>query len=115
MMMVVFILGCFLDWIAILLIVVPIFIPVVQELEQNVIWFSTLICVNLQMAYLTPPFGMSMFYLKGIAPPEMTMTHIYKGVGPFVALQWIGLSLCMYFPQIILWIPQLLFGIDAIK
>jgi TRAP-type mannitol/chloroaromatic compound transport system permease large subunit len=56
-----------------------------------------------------------MFYLKGIAPPEMTMTHIYKGVGPFVALQWIGLLLCMYFPQIVLWIPQLIFGIDAIK
>jgi tripartite ATP-independent transporter DctM subunit len=115
MMAVVFILGCFLDWIAILLIVVPIFMPVVQELEQNVIWFSTLICVNLQMAYLTPPFGMSMFYLKGIAPPEMTMAHIYKGVVPFVALQWIGLLLCMYFPRIILWIPQLIFGIDAIK
>uniref|UniRef100_A0A7C4RSZ1 TRAP transporter large permease subunit n=1 Tax=Desulfatirhabdium butyrativorans TaxID=340467 RepID=A0A7C4RSZ1_9BACT len=110
MMGIVFFLGCFLDWLGILLIVTPIFMPVSQQLGFNQLWFGTLICVNLQMAFLTPPFGYSLFYLKGIAPPEMTIYHIYKGVIPFVILQWIGLFVCIFWPEIILWAPRAFFG-----
>jgi tripartite ATP-independent transporter DctM subunit len=110
MMGIVFFLGCFLDWLGILLIVTPIFIPVTMELGMNQLWFGTLICVNLQMAFLTPPFGYSLFYLKGIAPPEMTIYHIYKGIIPFVCLQWVGLFLCIFIPDIIMWAPKTFFG-----
>jgi tripartite ATP-independent transporter DctM subunit len=110
MMGIVFFLGCFLDWLGILLIVTPIFIPVTQQLGFNQLWFATLICMNLQMAFLTPPFGYSLFYLKGIAPPEMTIYHIYKGVIPFVILQWVGLIICIVWPDIIMWAPRAFFG-----
>jgi tripartite ATP-independent transporter DctM subunit len=114
MMGCVFLLGMFIDWIGILLIIVPIFMPIAYELGFNPIWFSTLICVNLQMAFLTPPFGYSMFYLKGIAPKEMTMIHIYKGVVPFIILQWVALIICVSYPDFVLWIPRLLFGEGAV-
>jgi tripartite ATP-independent transporter DctM subunit len=110
MMGIVFFLGCFIDWLGILLIVVPVFAPVVDEIGFNTLWFGTLICVNLQMAFLTPPFGYSLFYLRGIAPPEMTMGLIYKGVVPFICLQWLGLILCIFFPEIVLWLPRAFFG-----
>jgi tripartite ATP-independent transporter DctM subunit len=113
MMGIVFFLGCFLDWLGILLIVVPIFTPIANELGFSPLWFGTLICVNLQMAFLTPPFGYSLFYMKGIAPPEMNIYHIYKGVVPFVILQWIGLILCIFIPEIVLWAPQAFFGPSA--
>jgi TRAP-type mannitol/chloroaromatic compound transport system permease large subunit len=70
--------------------------------------------VNLQMAFLTPPFGYSLFYLKGIAPEEMTIVHIYKGVVPFICLQWAGLIICILFPYLVLWLPRLMFGADAV-
>ena len=110
MMGIVFFLGMFIDWLGILLIVIPIFSPLAWELGFNQIWFAALICVNLQMAFLTPPFGYSLFYLRGIAPPEMTIIHIYKGVIPFIILQWIALILCIIFPEIILWLPRWAFG-----
>jgi len=109
MMGCVFFLGMFIDWLGILLIVLPIFIPITQELGFDQLWFATLICVNLQMAFLTPPFGYSLFYLKGIAPEEMTIMHIYKGVVPFISLQWIGLITCIIFPELVLWLPQAIF------
>ena len=114
MMGCVFVLGMFIDWIGILLIVVPIFIPIAEELGFSLVWFATLICVNLQMAFLTPPFGYSMFYLKGIAPPEMTMIHIYKGVVPFIALQWLALIICVQFPEFVLYLPRMIFGEGAV-
>ncbi len=109
MMGCVFFLGMFIDWLGILLIVLPIFIPITQELGFDQLWFATLICVNLQMAFLTPPFGYSLFYLKGIAPEEMTIMHIYKGVVPFISLQWIGLITCIIFPELVLWLPRAIF------
>jgi len=110
MMGIVFFLGMFLDWLGILLIVTPIFGPVSMELGFNPLWFGALICVNLQMAFLTPPFGYSLFYLKCIAPPEMSIYHIYRGVIPFVILQWVGLLLCIFVPDIIMWAPRAFFG-----
>jgi TRAP-type mannitol/chloroaromatic compound transport system permease large subunit len=65
------------------------------------------------MAFLTPPFGYSLFYLRGIAPPEMTIVHIYKGVVPFIVLQWVALILCIVFPELILWLPRVAFGVSV--
>jgi tripartite ATP-independent transporter DctM subunit len=110
MQLVVVLLGMFIDWIGILYIVIPIFTPVVLELGFDPLWFGMVICVNLQISFLSPPFAYSMFYLKGIAPPEVTMGQIYKGVFPFIALQIIGLTLIIIFPQLILWLPSLMMG-----
>ncbi len=110
MMGIVFFLGMFIDWLGILLIVIPVFTPVAQELGFDPLWFGTLICVNLQMAFLTPPFGYSLFYLRGIAPPEMTMGKIYKGVIPFICLQWVGLIACVLYHPLIMYLPTALFG-----
>lgn len=106
MMVVIFILGMLIDWIGILFIVVPIFTPVIQSLGFDVLWFSLVVCVNLQMSFISPPFAYSIFYLKGVAPPEVTMAHIIKGVIPFLILQAIGTFLVVIFPQLILWLPS---------
>ncbi len=110
MQLVVILLGMFIDWIGILYIVIPIFTPVVLQLGFDPLWFGMVICVNLQISFLSPPFAYSMFYLKGIAPPEVTMGQIYKGVFPFIALQIIGLTLIIIFPELILWLPSLMMG-----
>ena len=107
MMFVVFILGAFIDWIAILFIAIPIFTPIAATLGFDPLWFAIVICVNLQMSFLTPPFAYSMFYLKGIAPPSVTMGDIYWGVVPFIGLQVIALVLCIVFPQLIMWLPRI--------
>ncbi|WP_305043145.1 TRAP transporter large permease [Geoalkalibacter sp.] len=110
MMLVVFILGMFIDWAAILLVVVPIFTPIAMDLGFDPLWFAMLICVNLQTSFLTPPFGYALFYFKGVAPPEYTMSDVYRGILPFVAIQILGLILMILFPQIITWLPKVFFG-----
>jgi tripartite ATP-independent transporter DctM subunit len=110
MMAVVFMMGMFIDWAAILLVVVPIFTPIAMDLNFDPLWFAMLICLNLQTSFLTPPFGYSLFYFKGVAPPEYTMPAIYKGIIPFVGIQVIGLALMIIFPQIITWLPSVFFG-----
>jgi tripartite ATP-independent transporter DctM subunit len=106
MLVVVFLLGMFIDWIGILFIVIPIFTPIALELGFNPLWFALVICTNLQMSFLTPPFAYSMFYLKGIAPDDVTMVQIYRGVFPFIGLQVIGLALVIIFPPLTLWLPS---------
>ena len=106
MMVVIFILGMLIDWIGILFIVVPIFTPVITGLGFDSLWFAMVVCVNLQMSFLSPPFAYAIFYLKGVAPPEVTMMHIIKGVIPFLILQAIGTVLVILFPQLILWLPS---------
>lgn len=110
MMFIIFILGMIIDWIGILFIIVPVFIPVAIKLGFNPLWFGLLICVNLQMSFLTPPFAYSIFFLKGVAPPEVSTHDIYRGVIPFVILQMIGLAICILFPQVILWLPTVSLG-----
>jgi tripartite ATP-independent transporter DctM subunit len=110
MMAVVFLMGMFIDWAAILLVVVPIFTPIAMDLDFNPLWFAMLICINLQTSFLTPPFGYSLFYFKGVAPPEYTMPKIYKGILPFIIIQVVGLALMIIFPQIITWLPSVFFG-----
>lgn len=100
------VLGLFLDEIGIILLCVPIFLPVITELGFDPVWFGILFLVNAQMDYITPPFGYTLFYLKGVAPKTVSMGDIYRAVYPFVILQAIGLALCMIFPQIILWLPS---------
>ncbi len=110
MMAIVFFMGMFIDWAAILLVTVPIFTPIAMELDFNPLWFAMLMCVNLQTSFLTPPFGYALFYFKGVAPGEITIAHIYRGIIPFVILQLIGLALLVIFPQTITWLPDLVFG-----
>ena len=110
MMAVVFVMGMFIDWAAILLVVVPIFTPIAMDLDFNPLWFAMMVCINLQTSFLTPPFGYALFYFKGVAPPEYTMGDVYRGILPFVAIQLIGLATLIFFPEIITWLPGVFFG-----
>lgn len=105
----IFIMGMFLDWVGILLVFVPVLSPIIITLGLDPLWFALVICVTLQTSFLSPPFAVSIFYLKGVAPPEVKITDIYKGVIPFISLQLIGLALCIIFPQIILWLPSIIY------
>lgn len=114
------VLGMFLDWVGILLLCVPIFVPIIKALgaaafglsnpEDLVLWFGVLYLVNMQMSFLSPPFGYALFYLRGVAPESIPMTDIFKSALPFLALQVVGLVLCMVFPEIITWLPRLVYG-----
>ncbi len=110
MMFIVFIMGMFIDWAAILLVTVPIFLPIAMELNFDPLWFSMLLCVNLQTSFLTPPFGYALFYFKGVAPEGYTMGHIYRGILPFVFLQVISMVILCLFPAVVTWLPNLFFG-----
>jgi len=109
-MFIIFILGMFIDWMGILFVMVPIVTPIGDVLGFDPIWFALMICVNLQMSFMTPPFAYAIFFVKGISKPEwgVTTAHIIRGVIPFVALIIIGLVLCTLFPQIILWLPGMM-------
>jgi len=100
-----FILGMLMDDFAVVMLCAPIFVPIVSLLGFNTLWFAILFMVNMQMAYLTPPYGFNLFYMKSIVPEGITMGDIYRGVLPFVGLQMLALILLMLFPQIALWIP----------
>jgi tripartite ATP-independent transporter DctM subunit len=123
LMVMIFLLGFFFDWIEITLIVMPIFAPIVGLLDfgthigawegiprPNIIWFLILAAVNLQTSFLTPPFGFALFYLKGVSPPEVRIQDIYRGIIPFVGLQLFGLTLCIMFPALVLWLPSYVLG-----
>ena len=110
MMFILFILGFFISWQGLLYVVVPIFLPVAASFGFNPLWFGLLICLNLQMSFLTPPFAYSIFFVKGAAPPEVSTADIYRGVIPFVILQAVALFLCIVFPEIILWLPKATLG-----
>jgi tripartite ATP-independent transporter DctM subunit len=109
MMLILLFLGCFIDWVGILMLCVPLFGPIIRKLGFDPIWFGVLFAVNMQLAFLTPPFGFSLFYLKSVAPPEVSTIDVWKSAFPFLALQFIGLVLCMYFPDIILIGPKYFF------
>ena len=102
----VFLLGFFLDWVEITLIILPLVAPVIQALGFDLVWFTILFAVALQTSFLTPPVGFAIFYIKGVCPPEVTVIDIYKGVVPFILLQLLGLSLIFFFPQIATWLPS---------
>lgn len=108
LMAVIFLLGWPLEWPAIVLIFVPIFLPVVEEMGFDLVWFSTLVAVNLQTAFLSPPVAMAAYYLKGVAP-TWSLTKIYQGMMEFMILQVIGLVIVLFFPEVVLWLPRVLF------
>jgi tripartite ATP-independent transporter DctM subunit len=110
MMFVLFILGFFISWQGLLYVVVPIFLPVAVKLGFNPLWFGLLICLNLQMSFLTPPFAYAIFFVKGASPPEVKTLDIYRGVIPFVILQAVAVFLCILFPDLILWLPRITLG-----
>ncbi|MBW2294882.1 MAG: TRAP transporter large permease subunit [Deltaproteobacteria bacterium] len=105
-----FLLGFFLDWIEITLIVLPLVAPVVTDLGFDVVWFTVLFAVCLQTSFLTPPVGFALFYLKGVAPEEISLATIYRGVIPFIALQVAGLLVIFRWPEIVLWLPSIAYG-----
>jgi tripartite ATP-independent transporter DctM subunit len=107
-MLLVFVLGFFLDFLEICFIVVPILAPIALLMGIDPLWFAVLIAVNLQTSFLTPPFGFSLFYLKASAPPELRIQQIYRGALPFVGLQFLALGIIMVFPQVALWLPELM-------
>lgn len=123
MMVVLIVLGMFLDWVGILLLAVPIFVPLMKSLTfdgvfglpgitsaEIPLWFGVVYMVNMQMSFLSPPFGYALFYLKSVAPPEVTMAVIFKAALPFLCLQAVVLALCIIFPDIVLWFPRLVYG-----
>ena len=110
MQLIFLLLGMFFDPTGIVLLTTPIFFPVVISLGFDPLWFGILFIINMEMAFLTPPFGFNLFYLKAVVPPGVSMMDIYKSATPFVLLQLLGLILCMIFPQIITWLPNLMLG-----
>ena len=102
-------LGCFIDWVGIIMLCVPIFGPIVRKLGFDPVWFGVLFATNLQISFLSPPFGYALFYLKGVAPPEISTTDIWKSAAPFIGLQVLGVIMVMIFPQIILYLPSLFY------
>lgn len=107
-----FVLGCFMDPAGILLLTAPIYTPVVRALGFSGVWFGVLVVINMQMAYLTPPYGVDLFYMKGIAPKEVTILDIYRSAIPFVAIQAIALIFMLLFPNLTLLLPNLIFGAE---
>jgi tripartite ATP-independent transporter DctM subunit len=106
MMILIFILGFFIEWIEISYIVVPLFLPVLQAANVDLVWVATLIALNMQTSFLTPPFGWALFYLRGVAPPQVTTMDIYKGVVPFIALQILAVVILFCTPGIATWLPR---------
>ena len=102
-------LGCFIDWVGIIMLCVPIFGPIIRQLGFDPVWFGVLFATNLQISFLSPPFGYALFYLKGVAPPEISTTDIWKSSAPFIGLQVLGVVMLMIFPQIVLYLPSLLY------
>jgi len=109
-MFMLFVLGMFIDWLGILFVMVPLITPIGETLGFHPLWFAMMICINLQMSFLTPPFAYAIFFLRGLTKPEwgIETSHIMKGVIPFVLMIMIGLGLCIAFPELILWLPGIM-------
>jgi tripartite ATP-independent transporter DctM subunit len=107
MMAILVVLGCVMDWVGICLLTMPIFVPIVVALGFSPVWFGVLFCLNMQISYLTPPFGPAAFYLKGVAPPDISLNDIFASLWPFIILQAIVLLSVLFFPDIAMWLPSL--------
>ena len=100
------VLGCFIDWIGILLLTAPIFVPVAVKLGFDPVWLGVLFCMNMQISYISPPFGPAAFYLKGVAPAGITLSDIFRSIWPYLGIQVLALILLIAFPEIALWLPS---------
>ncbi len=103
MMMILLILGLFLDWVGVALLTMPIFVPIIIKLGYDPVWFGVLFAMNMQVSFLSPPFGPAAFYLKSVAPPDISLGDIFSSLLPFIALQILALALLIAFPQIAMW------------
>ncbi|MCB0676721.1 MAG: TRAP transporter large permease subunit, partial [Saprospiraceae bacterium] len=101
---VVFVAGFFIDFIEIIFIIVPVVAPIFAQYDLNLVWVGILLAMNLQTSFLTPPFGFSLFYLKGVAPKEVTTQHLYRGIVPFVLIQLLFLAAVLLFPDLVLFV-----------
>lgn len=110
MMLILILLGMVIDTVGVIMITVPVFLPIVRALEFDPVWFGILFIINMEIGFLTPPFGYNLFYLKGVAPPGVVMGDIYRSIVPFVGLMLLGLGLCIVFPDIVLVLPNWLFS-----
>ena len=110
MQLVLLFLGCFIDPMGIMMITIPVFMPLVIQFDFDPIWFGILFTVNMEIGYITPPFGFNLFYLKGVAPEGITINDIIRSIIPFVVLEMAGLALIVVFPQIALWLPYSMLG-----
>ena len=108
-MLLMFVMGFFLDFIEIVFVVVPIVGPILLKMDINPVWLGVMIAINLQTSFLTPPFGFALFYLRGVAPPSIRTMDIYRGIVPFVLIQVVGLGLVAAFPALATWLPSILF------
>ena len=95
---------------AIMILSIPIFVPLITSLGFSSLWFGVIFIINMELGFLTPPFGPNLFYMKGIVPKDINILDIYRSVFPFIILEAIGLALCAIFPEIILYLPRLMFG-----
>lgn len=100
MMVILFVLGAFLDWVGIALLTMPIFVPIIKSLGMDPVWFGVLFCMNMQISFLSPPFGPAAFYLKSVAPPGITLGIIFKALVPFILLQMLAVGILIAFPGI---------------
>jgi TRAP-type mannitol/chloroaromatic compound transport system permease large subunit len=98
MMLILFVLGAFLDWVGIALLTMPIFVPIIVSLGLDPIWFGVLFCMNMQVSFLSPPFGPAAFYLKSVAPPDISLGDIFKSLLPFILIQMLAVGLLVAFP-----------------
>ena len=110
MMVIIFFLGLIMDPVGIIFLTTPIFLPVIHQIGYDPLWYGGLLILNLEMAYITPPFGYNLFYMKSVAPPGITMADIYRSTPPFVLLQLLALILCAALPELITWLPNKLLG-----
>ena len=108
MLLILVLLGCFMDWFSIMLLTMPVFAPVVISLGYDLIWFGILFNITMQIGYLSPPFGQAAFYLKSVTPPDISLNEIFNSMWPFMGLQFIGLVLVMLIPDISLGLGRLL-------
>jgi TRAP-type mannitol/chloroaromatic compound transport system permease large subunit len=106
MMGILIVLGLFMDWIGIALLTMPIFVPIIISLGMDPVWFGILFAMNMQVSYLTPPFGPAAFYLKSVAPKDMSLSEIFRALLPFIAIQLVALTIVLYFPEVALWLPE---------
>ncbi|MEW5424864.1 TRAP transporter large permease subunit [Amorphus sp. 3PC139-8] len=107
MMLILIVLGAFIDWIGIVLLTMPIFVPIIKDFGLDPVWFGILFTMNMQISYLTPPFGPAAFYLKAVAPEEITLGAIFRSVVPFIFLQILALAIVLTFPQLTQWLPAM--------
>jgi len=110
MQIILLVLGCFMDLVSIMMITIPIFFPIIKALGFNPLWFGILMLLNIEMGPITPPFGLELFVMKGVAPPHITMVDIYRAALPFILIDLLVLALMLVFPALPIWLPNLMLG-----